>query len=89
MKAGNEYKDVLSGEFFDKTPKAVFAALAVSYAVRQYEDDFSKVEAELLREWKAPAVVIDVNRVSDAAIGQALDSLAVGESVVLRATYNP
>lgn len=48
----NAYQEVLSDEFYNKTPKQVLAAICVSYALRQYEDDFSKVEQELLNEWK-------------------------------------
>ena len=51
-KKKNAYQEVLSQGFFEDCPKAVFAALAVSYASRQYEEDFTKVEAELKNEWR-------------------------------------
>jgi len=48
----NNYQLQLTQEFFDKCPKAVFAALAVSYALRVTNEDFSKVQDELLNEWQ-------------------------------------
>ena len=48
---GNTYADALHG-LFDRIPKSVFAALAVSYALRQQADDFTKVPNEIIAEWE-------------------------------------
>jgi hypothetical protein len=53
VKTGNEYADAL-GPFFADTPKAVFAALAYSYAVRLFETtDPSEIRQLLADEWSA------------------------------------
>ena len=51
IKQGNKYSDVL-GDIYDRTPKAVLAAIAVSLALRDAEDRFDKVEAVILEEWR-------------------------------------
>lgn len=53
FKTTNEYADTLSGDFYEKCPKAVFAALAVSLGLLTCDEDFSKVESALIDEWKA------------------------------------
>lgn len=57
MKKRNEYLDSLPHGFFDSTPKAVFAALAVSLAARCGDggmDDLSPetIGAFLTEEWR-------------------------------------
>lgn len=51
MKKSNEYQQVLSPEFFDKCPKAVFAALAVSFGTNG-GDYLEEAEQRLLDEWQ-------------------------------------
>ncbi len=48
---GNEYQRLLKD--FDKMPKTVLAAIAVSFALRQVDEDFDKAEAEVKNEWVA------------------------------------
>jgi hypothetical protein len=53
VKTTNEYAQFLErAHLFEKTPKTVFAALAVSYALHQREDNFNAVVEELLDEWE-------------------------------------
>ena len=49
-KKSNAYADEL-GEFFEKTPKAVFAALASSF-IRMHHGFYGDVEKELWKEWQ-------------------------------------
>lgn len=51
-KSSNQYAETLTAAFYEKCPKAVLAAIAVSYASRQTEEDFSKVEREIAKEWE-------------------------------------
>jgi hypothetical protein len=51
LKLDNEYSNSI-GELFERTPKAVFAALAVSFAMRIFGEDCD-VPAELREEWRA------------------------------------
>ena len=50
MKLSNDYARA-TGEFYWSTPKAVWAALAVSFALRLNEGDLTKAVAELSEEW--------------------------------------
>ena len=45
----NTYQKQISRELFERTPKAVFAALAVSYFINT---DVEHIDAALLDEWK-------------------------------------
>lgn len=45
----NEYQRSISRELFERTPKAVFAALAISYYLNNGVQD---IDAALLEEWK-------------------------------------
>lgn len=51
FKKENQYQQQLDGRFYDKCPKAVFAALAVSYAVNHGIVSFEEITGELLSEW--------------------------------------
>lgn len=46
----NDYARLLG--FFDRIPKAVLAAIAVSYAARLNEDGLELAEWEVAREWR-------------------------------------
>ena len=50
MNTTNEYEQAL-GDLFDKTPKAVFAAIAVS-ALTCGGDHLDQARAEILKEWR-------------------------------------
>lgn len=50
-KLGNEYSRAL-GQLFELTPKAVFAAIAYSYATRITEEQPGAAVAEFLNEWR-------------------------------------
>lgn len=52
FKKSNSYERVLTLNFYERIPKAVLAAIAVSYASRQTNEDFTKVQAEILNEWR-------------------------------------
>jgi hypothetical protein len=52
FKMTNDYMDALSGELYDKTPKAVFAALAVSLFANDRGIVFSDLDNAILEEWK-------------------------------------
>lgn len=51
-KTGNEYAEVLGQELYDKTPKAVFAAIAIS-ALTCGGDQMSEARERILAEWLA------------------------------------
>lgn len=61
MKAMNDYAASLSAEFYSKTPKAVFAAIAVSLANQCneagidaiWDENEQALDALLLAEWTA------------------------------------
>lgn len=61
----NEYLALAGARFYDRTPKAVFAALAISFAMRIGDDedsmpqphDMDRIEAILLEEWR----ILNVN----------------------------
>jgi len=46
----NDYARLLT--FFDRVPKAVLAAIAVSFAARIQEDRLNLAEWEVVREWE-------------------------------------
>ena len=47
------YQMILSAKFFEKTPKAVFAALAVSFVYNfQCPENSALVEGLLIEEWE-------------------------------------
>jgi hypothetical protein len=50
MKIGNEYADAIDKTFYENIPKAVLAALAVSYASAG-GDQLADVTDRLLKEW--------------------------------------
>jgi len=50
-KLGNEYQQAIS-EIYDRTPKAVLAAIAVSYASCG-GDNLDEAQAAILAEWNA------------------------------------
>ena len=47
----NNYAEAISPELYEKTPKAVFAALAVSLALQVNGENFEILDAGFLREW--------------------------------------
>jgi hypothetical protein len=51
IKLWNEYLGVLTNGFYQNTPKAVFAAIAVSLATSG-GDRLEEAQAEILKEWK-------------------------------------
>jgi len=48
----NNYTEAISPEVYEKTPKAVFAAIAVSFALLMEDGDFNKVDQAIINEWK-------------------------------------
>jgi hypothetical protein len=49
-----EYVEVIPREVFENTPKAVWAAIAISFAVNLGgEGDFSEAAQAVVREWSA------------------------------------
>lgn len=51
FKKENKYQKLLSPEFYDKCPKAVLAAIAVSYVLNHIGTDPELAEETLLAEW--------------------------------------
>lgn len=49
MKRMNNYANAVEG--YDRTPKSVYAALALSFALRLCEDDFDRANALIAEEW--------------------------------------
>lgn len=48
----NDYVDAIPLEVFEKTPKAVWAAIAISYAVNLgAEGDFTRATSSVVNEW--------------------------------------
>lgn len=52
FKTENEYQKLLTVKFYEQCPKAVLAALTVSYALNYKGVAMNEVTAELLAEWK-------------------------------------
>ena len=57
MKLRNQYLASIPAEMYERTPKAVFAAIAVSYALRCGDGDLDDLSPEvvgpaLLEEWR-------------------------------------
>lgn len=52
MKQSNEYAKWFEPHMFSDTPKTVFAALALSFALRLNEDDFERAMSEVISEWQ-------------------------------------
>lgn len=48
----NQYQQAIAPALFDTCPKAVFAAIAVSFLALQSGDSFEFINGELLREWE-------------------------------------
>ena len=51
MKVRNEYMTAISGRLYEKIPKAVLAAIAVSHIVN-HEVPFDEVDEAILEEWR-------------------------------------
>ncbi len=51
MKISNEYQDMINPLLFERTPKAVLAALLVSEYVNRLGLSGSKIDAAVLNEW--------------------------------------
>lgn len=51
-KQSNEYVDEMN-EYYDMVPKAVFAAIALSFALNLAEDNFTAAKQLIINEWKA------------------------------------
>jgi hypothetical protein len=53
-KLSNEYVQSIPSEIFENTPKAVWAAIAVSFAVNlASEGDFNQAAGVIMQEWIA------------------------------------
>ena len=50
-KTTNGYSDTLSRSVFERTPKAVFAAIAVSLMANDRNVPFDQIDAAILEEW--------------------------------------
>ena len=51
FKQQNSYQEMLSLEFYEKCPKAVFAAIAVSFVLNHQGTDSELTEETILKEW--------------------------------------
>lgn len=52
VKLDNDYQKLISRELFEKTPKSVFAALAVSMFLNDRNYGFEQVDEAIISEWK-------------------------------------
>ncbi len=52
FKKENDYQKLIDSKFYERCPKAVFAAIAVSYAVNHGITKMEDITGELLNEWK-------------------------------------
>lgn len=53
FKATNEYMRQINSGLYEDTPKAVFAALVVSFLDRLSGGDAHDIDAEIIKEWNA------------------------------------
>lgn len=51
FKKSNSYQELLSQEFYEKCPKAVLAAIAVSFVINHQGSDADVAEEIILHEW--------------------------------------
>lgn len=51
VKTENEYQKAISANLYEKTPKAVFAAIAVSLLANYAGIDFENIDNAILDEW--------------------------------------
>jgi len=52
FKTENDYQKLISPEVYDKTPKAVFAALCVSLFTNWANKAFEDIDAAIKEEWE-------------------------------------
>lgn len=52
MKLTNEYANLFDAKVYEDTPKSVFAAIAMSFALRLNEDNFERAMSEIITEWQ-------------------------------------
>jgi hypothetical protein len=48
----NEYADLINNDLYDKLPKTVLAAIAVSFIIRLEGNIIDDIDGYLLDEWK-------------------------------------
>lgn len=51
IKTDNTYQKILSAEFYQKCPKSVLAAIAVSFVINHQGSDEDVAEEIILHEW--------------------------------------
>lgn len=51
-KLNNEYQKLIAQSFYERCPKAVFAAIAVSYIANMANVSLENVTDEMFREWR-------------------------------------
>ena len=51
FKTENDYQKCISRELYEKTPKAVFAALVVSLMANHQGIEFADIDGQILYEW--------------------------------------
>lgn len=52
MKNLGEYAMLFDAKVYEDTPKSVFAAITLSFAMRLNEDDFERAMSEIIGEWQ-------------------------------------
>lgn len=52
MKQTNSYKNMIDPELYRNTPKAVYAAVAVSFLVNHQHETWGTIDSALIDEWK-------------------------------------
>lgn len=58
MKQSNDYARVLDRDLYDKMPKTVLAAIAVSFAT-ELSGDISEAQDKILEEWR----ILNLNKI--------------------------
>lgn len=51
VKQSNEYANMIPGQMYEDTPKAIFAAIAMSFALRLNDDGATLALSEIVNEW--------------------------------------
>lgn len=52
FKLGNSYQGLISRKLYEETPKAVFAAIAVSFLLNHQSINEENIDLDLLSEWR-------------------------------------
>lgn len=80
LKKSNEYAKWIDAQVFADIPKTVFAAIAVSFAMRLNEEDFDRAMSEIISEWQTLHMVAIVPQPVPAYMSKYIVEVAEDES---------